>query len=54
VFISASNEFGAFESGLVASFTNPVFAVWSGGVATIVLVVAMAKMFPDLRRLDRL
>ena len=54
VFISTSNELGAFESGLVASLTTPVFAVVSGGIATVLLVAAGAKAFPELRRMKSL
>ena len=35
VFISASNELGAFESGAVASLVGAVPAVVAGGVAMI-------------------
>ena len=35
VFIGASNELGAFESGSVAALTGPVFAVVSGGVILV-------------------
>lgn len=54
VFISSSNELGAFESGTVAALTNPVFAVVSGGFATVLLVMLGAKVFPDLRKLRSL
>src|SRR5207237_9465240 len=32
LFIGTSNELGAFESGLIASFFGPVFSVFSGGI----------------------
>lgn len=50
VFISASNELGALESGLVASATNAVFAVVSGGLACLVVVGLIAWRVPALRR----
>ncbi|HEV7665368.1 MAG TPA: MFS transporter [Chloroflexota bacterium] len=50
VSISASNELGAFESGLVASATNAVFAVVSGGLACLVVVAVVAWRIPALRR----
>jgi MFS family permease len=50
VFISASNELGALESGLVASATNAVFAVISGGLACLVVVGLIAWRVPALRR----
>ena len=49
VFISSSNELGAVESGLLASLTNPVFAVVAGGVVTLLIAAGGFKMFPDLR-----
>jgi MFS family permease len=50
VFISASNELGALESGLVATLTSAVFAVVSGGVACVIVVGLVAWRIPALRR----
>lgn len=50
VFISASNELGALESGLVATLTGAVFAVVSGGVACLIVVGLVAWRIPALRR----
>ena len=54
VFISASNELGAFESGAAAALLGAVPAVVAGGVVTIVLAVVWPKVFPELARVDRL
>ena len=54
LFIGASNEFGEFESGLVAHWFSPVFAVVSGGVGTMMVVAAVALIWPPLRRIGRL
>jgi MFS family permease len=54
VFIGASNELGAFESGLVAQLFTPVTSVVSGGIGTILVVLATAWLWPELRRYDRL
>jgi MFS family permease len=54
VFIECSNEVGGFESGLVARLVGPVFSVVSGGVGTILVVLATALWLPELRRLGRL
>jgi hypothetical protein len=54
MFISSSNELGGFESGTVAHFFGPVVSVVSGGVGTIVVVLAWAKLFPPLRNVKRL
>lgn len=50
VFISSSNQLGGFESGLVASLTNPVFSVVFGGLGTLVVVLAVALGWPEVRR----
>ena len=54
VFISASNELGAFESGAVASLVGAVPAVVAGGVVMIGIAAIWTKLFPALARLGRL
>jgi MFS family permease len=54
LFIGTSNELGAFESGLLASFFGPVVSVVSGGVGTLLIVTAMACLSPQLRKYGRL
>jgi predicted MFS family arabinose efflux permease len=54
VFIGASNELGAFESGVVASLVGTVTAVVAGGVATIAIALAWTRLFPSLAHLRRL
>lgn len=54
VFISSSNELGAFRAGAVAAMTGAVFAVVSGGIAILGLVALGAKLFPELRNLKSL
>ena len=54
MFISASNELGAFESGVAAALVGAVPAVVIGGVATIVIAAAWSRVFPHLARVDRL
>jgi hypothetical protein len=54
VFISSSNELGAFESGLTAYWFGPVLSVVGGGVGTILVVVAAMIGWPALRRLGPL
>jgi hypothetical protein len=53
VFISASNELGAFESGVAAALLGAVPAVVLGGAATIVLAAVWRWLFPDLANIDR-
>jgi hypothetical protein len=52
LFLSASNELGAFESGMAASLLGSVPAVWGGGVITLLVVAVTAWRAPQLRRLD--
>ena len=54
VFISASNELGAFESGVAAALVGAVPAVVIGGVATIAIAGIWWRLFPALARVDRL
>jgi MFS family permease len=47
--ISASNELGEAESGLLAAILGPVGAVAFGGVAAIGITLAWSRLFPELR-----
>lgn len=53
VFIGASNELGAFESGIVAQAVGTPATVVGGGIATVVIVAVWWLGFPSLRRIDR-
>ena len=53
VFIGASNELGAFESGMVAQAVGTSATVIGGGVATLAVVGIWWFAFPSLRRIDR-
>ncbi len=52
VFIGASNELGAFESGVAANSLGLVPAVVLGGVATVAIVGIWWVAFPALRDVD--
>ncbi|MFB3891198.1 MAG: MFS transporter [Phycisphaerae bacterium] len=54
IFIGSSNELGGFESGTVAQIFSPVVSVVSGGIGTIVIVLAWTGLFPSLRKVGRL
>jgi MFS family permease len=54
VFIGASNEVGQFESGVTAAWFGAVPAVVAGGLATILIVVLWARLFPELRSVNEL
>lgn len=51
VFISASNELGAFESGMLASWIGTVPCVAVGGVLTLFIVATTSILAPQLRNL---
>ena len=51
IFISASNEIGAFESGMVAALIGTVPCVAVGGVLTLAVAGAVALFCPALRAL---
>jgi len=53
VFIGASNELGAFESGVAGQLLGTGRAVVFGGIATIGVVVGWIVLFPVLWRYDR-
>lgn len=64
LFIGTSNEMGEFESGAVAQLFGPtigntvamgtVISVVAGGFGTIAVVVAIALIFPQIRKYGRL
>lgn len=53
VFIGASNELGAFESGMVAQAVGTSATIIGGGVATLAVVGIWWFAFPSLRSIDR-
>jgi MFS family permease len=53
VFIGASNELGAFESGVTGQAFGPGPAVVVGGLATLAVAGLWGRLFPALRRIDR-
>jgi hypothetical protein len=52
VFISASNELGDFEAGLMARIFGPVLAVALGGAAAVVASLGWMRLFPELAKAD--
>jgi hypothetical protein len=54
IFVGASNELGGFESGLTAAIFGPVASVAGGGVGTLLVVGAVALIWPEMRKLRRL
>ena len=53
-FIGFSNEFGTFRAGAMAHYVGPVLAVVGGGLGTIVVVAAVALIWPALSRIGPL
>jgi MFS family permease len=53
LFVGASNELGAFESGVTGELLGSGPAIVLGGAATLLVVGAYAFRFPELRGLDR-
>ncbi|MEY2465771.1 MAG: hypothetical protein QOD03_292 [Verrucomicrobiota bacterium] len=64
LFIGTSNELGEFESGFVAQLfgetmgharsTGAVISVVSGGIGTVLVVIAVAIFWPEIRKYGRL
>jgi MFS family permease len=54
VFISASNELGAFEAGALARLIGTVPAVVAGGAAMIAIAGTWTRLFPALAHMGRL
>jgi hypothetical protein len=54
VFVGSSNELGGFESGLAAAIFGPILAVVGGGVGTLLVVIAVGLIWPEVRQLGRL
>jgi MFS family permease len=52
VFIGASNELGAFESGVAGQLLGPAGAVILGGAATVAIASGWSALFPELRDID--
>jgi MFS family permease len=52
VFIGASNELGAFESGVAARWLGVPVAVAGGGVATLLIAAGFAAFAPAVRNID--
>jgi hypothetical protein len=48
VFIQASNQLGAMESGFVAALTSATFAVVSGGAAAVGVTIAIGYKMREL------
>jgi len=54
IFIGASYQLGAFESGVLAALVGTVASVAVGGAATLAVIGLWAILFPALRSYDRI
>jgi MFS family permease len=54
IFIGVSNELGSFESGFAAALFGPIIAVVAGGIGTIIVVLAISKIWPEMAQLQTL
>jgi MFS family permease len=54
IFIGVSNELGSFESGFAAALVGPILAVVLGGVGTILVVLAVMRIWPEMGELKTL
>ncbi len=54
VFIGASNELGGFESGVAAAVFGPVVAVVAGGIGSLLVLLGVAAIWPEVGRLGPL
>ncbi len=54
VFIGASNELGGAESGFTGRLFGPVASVVGGGIGTIIVVIATAVIWPQVRKFGSL
>ena len=52
--IGGSNQLGEFESGVTAALLGPVGSVVLGGIGSVAIAVAWARLFPELAARDRL
>ncbi|GME37214.1 MULTISPECIES: MFS transporter [unclassified Pantoea] len=54
IFINTSNQLGEFESGLLAAWMGAAPAAAIGGIGTLIVVALWMKLFPHLRRRQKL
>ncbi|WP_288477432.1 MFS transporter [uncultured Pantoea sp.] len=54
IFINTSNQLGEFESGLLAAWMGAAPAAALGGIGTLIVVALWMRLFPHLRRRQKL
>lgn len=54
LFVNASNQLGEFESGVTAALFGTVPAALIGGIGTVAVALLWMRLFPALRKVQRL
>jgi len=54
LFVNASNQLGEFESGMLAGLLGAMPAAALGGIGTILIALLWMRLFPTLRKVERL
>jgi MFS family permease len=54
LFVNASYQLGEFESGITAALLGAMPAVLIGGIGTIAVALLWMRLFPALRKIERL
>lgn len=54
VFVGSSNQLGEFESGIAATLFGPIIAVVAGGIGTILVVLLISRIWPQILTLGPL
>jgi predicted MFS family arabinose efflux permease len=54
LFVNASNQLGAFESGTLAGLVGAMPSALIGGIGTILIALLWMRLFPTLRDVERL
>ena len=54
LFVGCTNELGEFRAGAMAGWLGPVPAALAGGIGTLLVVALWTRLFPSLRRVDKL
>lgn len=54
LFVGCTNELGEFRAGMMAAWLGVVPAALAGGIGTLLIVALWTRLFPTLRRVNRL
>jgi MFS family permease len=54
MFAGSANQLGQFESGVVAAWLGAVPSAALGGIGTVIVALVWMRLFPELRRIDKI